>query len=79
MAIPDISLCDLVSLPGEINSAKPVLPSNNRKAVQIKSNIDHEKQETLNNLKVLREDRELSMKQANEAIIRLLDTKNEFT
>ncbi len=52
--------------------------SNNRKATQIKTNLDHEKQETLGELKILREEREESHKKATEAITRLLDTKNEF-
>ena len=52
--------------------------SNNRKAVQISTNIDHEKQETLHKLKELREDRNEMTKKANEAIARLLDTKENF-
>jgi len=52
--------------------------SNNRKAVQIKTNIDHEKQETLSKLKVLRHERDIATKKANDAIARLLDTKDEF-
>jgi flagellar motor switch protein FliM len=52
--------------------------SNNRKAVQIKSNIDHEKQETLSELQALREQRDEVQKKANEAIAKLLDTKDEF-
>jgi flagellar motor switch protein FliM len=53
--------------------------SNSRKAVQIKTNIDHEKQETLKELKDLREERENQTRKANEAIAKLLDTKEEFT
>ena len=53
--------------------------SNNRKAVQIQSNIDHEKQETLKELRILREEREEKLRKANEAIAKLLDTKDEFT
>ncbi len=53
--------------------------SNNRKAVQIRNNIDHEKLETLTELKTLRENRETTQKEATEAIARLLNTKEEFT
>jgi len=51
---------------------------NNRKAVQIKSNIDHEKMETLKTLKELNEKRESELKKSQEAIERLLKTKDEF-
>ncbi len=53
--------------------------SNNRKAVQIKTNIDHEKQETLMELKQLREDRETALKKANEAVAKLLNTRDDFS
>ncbi|XPV68967.1 MAG: flagellar motor switch protein FliM [Halarcobacter sp.] len=46
--------------------------SNNRKAVQIKSNIDHEKQETLEALRQMREERIIKAKESNENIKRLL-------
>ena len=52
--------------------------SNNRKAIQIQANVDHEKMETLEKLKVLREERIEKQKLQNEQIARLLDTKNEF-
>ena len=52
--------------------------SNNRKAVQIKTNVDHEKQETLASLKTLREEREEARKKANEAIAKLLAEKDDF-
>ena len=52
--------------------------SNNRKAVQINTNIDHEKQETLNDLRILREDREAKLKSANDAIAKLLETKDDY-
>ncbi len=52
--------------------------SNNRKAVQIRTNLDHEKQETLGELKILREERETTLNNANEAIAKLLNTKDEF-
>jgi flagellar motor switch protein FliM len=51
---------------------------NNRKAVQIKSNIDHEKMETLAQLKQLNDTRNEEMKRAQEAIQKLIDTKKEF-
>ena len=51
--------------------------SNNRKAVQVSSNIDHEKMETLNSLKVLNDQRTEATKKANEAISKLLDTKHQ--
>ena len=53
--------------------------SNNRKAVQIKTNIDHEKQETLEKLKILRSERDEATRLANEAVAKLLDTKDDFT
>jgi flagellar motor switch protein FliM len=52
--------------------------SNNRKAVQIETNVDHEKMETLEKLKVLREDRERKQKEQNERIARLIETKNDY-
>jgi flagellar motor switch protein FliM len=50
--------------------------SNNRKAVQIKSNLDHEKQETLTTLRQMREERETKAKEANANIKRLLSERN---
>ncbi|PIF04649.1 MAG: flagellar motor switch protein FliM [Arcobacter sp.] len=52
--------------------------SNNRKAIQIKSNIDHEKMETLNSLKELNEERETKAKAASDAIAKLIATKDDF-
>jgi flagellar motor switch protein FliM len=52
--------------------------SQNRKAVQIQSNIDHEKMETLEKLKLLREDREEKLQMQNERIAKLIETKSEF-
>jgi flagellar motor switch protein FliM len=52
--------------------------SNNRKAVQIQTNVDHEKMETLENLKILREEREENERIQKEKIARLLETKNEY-
>jgi flagellar motor switch protein FliM len=53
--------------------------SNNRKAIQIKTNLDREKQETLKQLQEFREERDEAHKHAQEAIARLLNTKDEFT
>ncbi|MBD3840576.1 MAG: flagellar motor switch protein FliM [Campylobacterales bacterium] len=52
--------------------------SNNRKAVQLKSNIDHEKMETLKSLRTLNETRKEEAKKASEAIAKLLESKAEF-
>jgi len=52
--------------------------SNNRKAIQIQSNIDHEKMETLEKLKQFREERIEKQRKQNEQIARLLDTKSDF-
>lgn len=52
--------------------------SNNRKAIQIKSNIDHEKMETLKSLRALKETRNAEAKKASEAIARLLDSRDEY-
>jgi len=52
--------------------------SNNRKAVQIQSNIDHEKMETLASLKALDDERSEKQKKANEAIAKLIAVKDEF-
>jgi len=52
--------------------------SNNRKAVQILTNVDHEKMETLEKLRILREEREEKQRIQNEKIARLLETKDEF-
>jgi len=52
--------------------------SNNRKAIQIKSNIDHEKMETLKSLRSLKETRTAEAKKASEAIARLLDSRDQY-
>jgi len=52
--------------------------SSNRKAIQIQSNIDHEKMETLRSLKLLHEERLDKTRKANEAIARLIETRDEF-
>ncbi len=52
--------------------------SNNRKAIQIQSNIDHEKMETLASLRALRDERNEETKRANEAIARLLETRESL-
>jgi flagellar motor switch protein FliM len=52
--------------------------SNNRKAVQIQTNVDHEKMDTLEKLRVFREDRQIKQKAKNEAIARLIETKSDF-
>ena len=52
--------------------------SNNRKAIQIKSNIDHEKMETLKALQKFQEERQEKARKANEAIAKLIAAKNEF-
>jgi flagellar motor switch protein FliM len=46
--------------------------------VQIETNIDHEKQETLKELKVLREQREKEHKAAQDRIKKLLESKDEI-
>ncbi len=51
--------------------------SNNRKAIQIKSNVDHEKQETLEILRIMREDRIKKSKEANVNIKRFLKDRNK--
>lgn len=50
--------------------------SNNRKAIQIKSNLDREKQETLDNLRAMREEREVKAKEMSENIKKLLEQKD---
>eukprot|EP01156_Anaeramoeba_ignava_P018569 Anaeramoba_ignava/a92172_9.p1 GENE.a92172_9~~a92172_9.p1 ORF type:complete len:368 (+),score=6.46 a92172_9:314-1417(+) len=52
--------------------------SNNRKAIQIQSNIDHEKMETLASLRALNEQRKEETKKANEAIARLLESRDDL-
>jgi flagellar motor switch protein FliM len=52
--------------------------SNNRKAVQIQTNVDHEKMDTLDKLKVFREEREEKERIQKEKIARLIETKSEF-
>ena len=49
--------------------------SNNRKAIQIRANLDREKQETLDALRIMREEREQKAKEASENIRRLLNQK----
>ncbi|TLP38418.1 flagellar motor switch protein FliM [Arcobacter arenosus] len=49
--------------------------SNNRKAVQVKSNLDHEKQETLEILRLMREDRIKKSQESKENIKRLLSER----
>ena len=50
--------------------------SNNRKAIQIRANLDREKQETLDALRTMREEREAKAKEASENIRRLLNQKD---
>ena len=50
--------------------------SNNRKAIQIRANLDREKQETLDTLRNMREEREQKAKETAENIRRLLSQKN---
>lgn len=52
--------------------------SNNRKAVQIQTNVDHEKMETLEKLKVFREEREENEKLQRERIAKLIESKNDI-
>ncbi len=52
--------------------------SNNRKAIQIQANIDHEKQETLEALRVMREERIEKTKESNQNIKRLLKERGGF-
>jgi len=52
--------------------------ANNRKAIQIKSNIDHEKIETLNSLKQFNDERVEKARAANDAIAKLIATRDEF-
>lgn len=52
--------------------------SSNRKAIQIQANLDHEKQETLETLRVMREDRDVKSKEASENIHKLLNEKGNF-
>ena len=52
--------------------------SNNRKAVQIQTNVDHEKMDTLEKLRVLREEREEQERIQREKIAKLIETKNDF-
>lgn len=51
---------------------------NNRKAIKIISNVDHEKMETINKLKEFREERETKQQEYNEKIARLIETKKDF-
>ena len=50
--------------------------SNNRKAIQIRANLDREKQETLDTLRAMRTEREERTKEMAENIKRLLDQKD---
>ncbi len=50
--------------------------SNNRKAIQMQANLDHEKQETLEALRIMREDRIKQAKESSENIKRLLKERN---
>jgi flagellar motor switch protein FliM len=52
--------------------------SHNRKAVQIQTNVDHEKMETLDKLKIFREERDIKLEEKNKKIKKLLETKSEF-
>ena len=52
--------------------------SNNRKAIQVKANIDHEKQETLESLRVMREERIVKAKESSANIKRLLHERDNF-
>ncbi len=52
--------------------------SSNRKAIQIQSNIDHEKMETLRSLKSLNDERLERTRKANEAIAKLIETRDTF-
>jgi len=52
--------------------------SNNRKAIQIKSNIDHEKIETLNSLIQFNDERVSKAKEASEAISKLIATRDKY-
>jgi len=51
--------------------------SNNRKAVQIQTNLDKEKQETLETLRIMREERIIKAKESAEEIKRLLKEKEK--
>ena len=50
--------------------------SNNRKAIQMQSNLDHEKLETLEALRTIREERIINSKKSNENIKRLLTERD---
>jgi flagellar motor switch protein FliM len=52
--------------------------SNNRKAIQIQANLDHEKQETLAILREMREEREKKAKETATNIARLLKERGEL-
>ncbi|RXJ56366.1 flagellar motor switch protein FliM [Candidatus Marinarcus aquaticus] len=52
--------------------------SNGRKAVQIKANIDHEKQETLEMLRTMREERNEQQQRQTETVKKLLEERNKF-
>jgi len=52
--------------------------SNNRKAIQMQANLDHEKQETLEALRLMREERIVKAKQSSENIRRLLNERKTY-
>jgi len=52
--------------------------SSNRKAIQINTNVDHEKMDTLEKLRIFREERDVFEKEKNEKIARLIETKDEY-
>jgi len=49
--------------------------SNNRKAIELKSNLDKEKQETLEALRIMREEREQRAKESAESVKKLLSER----
>ncbi|MFV7791622.1 flagellar motor switch protein FliM, partial [Aliarcobacter lanthieri] len=49
--------------------------SNNRKAIELKSNLDKEKQETLESLRIMREERDQKAKENAENIKKLLSER----
>ncbi len=51
--------------------------SNNRKAIQLKANIDHEKMETLESLRVMREERIVKAQETQEKIAQLLSERDD--
>jgi flagellar motor switch protein FliM len=53
--------------------------SNGRKAAQIKSNLDHEKLETIRNLREIRLERDKKSKAASDTVRRLMEEKEQFS